>query len=116
MFGQISHCNLRRKISETEYEERGIQDWHMNDVVETIYLAAFICNTLLCRFREEEIVVVFVIFITMMKTVSIFIRVICNNRQPYFDIFSILQQLSFELFSCEMAGKQGRMVGDSFFL
>ena len=59
----------------------------MNDVVEIIYLAAFNCNTLLCRFREEEIVVVFVIFITMMKRVSIFIRVICNNRQLYFDIY-----------------------------
>ena len=56
-----------------------------------IYLAVFICNTLLCRLREEDIVVVIFIFMAIMKRLSIFIRVICNNRQFHFDIFSILQ-------------------------
>ena len=56
-----------------------------------IYLAVFICSTLLCRLREEDIVVVIFIFMAIMKRLSIFIRVICNNRQFHFDIFSILQ-------------------------
>ena len=61
----------------------------INDVVETIYLAAFICNTLLCRFREEDKGVVFDIFLGMMKRASIFIRVICNNRS----IFSLIANI-----------------------
>ena len=47
-----------------------------------IYLAVFICNTLLCRLREEDIVEVIFIFMAIMKRLSM---------QFHFDIFSILQ-------------------------
>ena len=50
---------------------------------------SFLCNTLLCRFREEDIGVVFDIFLGMMKRASIFIRVICNNRS----IFSLIPNI-----------------------
>ena len=74
-----------------------------------IYLAVFICNTLLCRLREEDIVVVIFIFMAIMKRLSIFIRVICNNRQFHFDIFSILQlsPLNYFLPNWQESGEDG---------